>query len=205
MIWESRKWRLITRIFTLLVATVLMLAAAGPVSYALQDDTPMQVTYSRQLYDAKGAPYPDRYIYVQVTPDISNTITTGEGDSTHYWVPTGNFDSQLFIRTDKGRYLFPYDYDADGGFSIGSAPIYYFGKVTTLKSQPDADKAIEALAEHGVTVDKETAMVLIQGEEPSNYRPMVPVMPILAVVWGVMLIGVCQIWLGRRPMRRAPY
>jgi hypothetical protein len=205
MIWESRKWRLITRVLALLVVSVLMLIFAGPVSYALQDDTPKQIADSGQLYDAKGQPYADRYIYVQVTPDINRAVTTGEGDSTHYWVPTGNFDNDLIIRSDKGRYLFPYDYNAETGFSVDDAPIYYFGKVTTLKSQPDADKAIKALAARGVAVDKETAMVLIQGEAPSNYRPMVPVIPILAVFWGVALMGAWQILRGRRPLRKLPY
>ncbi len=205
MIWESRKWRLITRVLALLVVSVLMLIFAGPVSYALQDDTPKQVAYTGQLYDAKGQPYIDRYISVQVTPDINSTVTTGEGDGTQYWVPTDTFGSQLIIRADKGRYMFPYDYSPESGFSVDSTPIYYFGKVTTLKSQPDADKAVEALAARGVTVDKETAMVLIQGEEPSNYRPMVPVMPILAVFWGVALMGAWHILRGRRPLRKLPY
>ena len=84
-------------------------------------------------------------------------------------------------------------------------PIRYYGKVTTLQSQINADEAFEGLAAQGIEIDKDNAMVLVQGEEPSNYRPIVPVMPVLALIWGVTLIGAWQIWRGRKPRRRPAY
>src|SRR5215213_4689601 len=160
MIWESRKWRLVTRIIAVLVASVLMFAVAGPVSYALQNDIPQSVTISRQLYDEKGKPVIDKYVYVEALPDLSRVVTTGEGDSTHYLIPISGFNHKLYIYTDKGKYLFPFDYTPDGGFLRDSTPIRYFGKVTTLQSQVGADEAFEGLNKHGIYVDESTTMVL---------------------------------------------
>jgi hypothetical protein len=205
MIWESRKWRLITRIVAMAVATILMFAVAGPASYALQDDTPKHIMVSRQLYDEKGTPVANKYIYVEALPDLAHVVTTGEGSSTHYLIPISGFDHQLFIYTEKGKYLFPFDYTPEAGFLVDSTPIRYDGKVTTLHSQANSDEAFEGLAQHGIYADKETAMVLMQGEEPSNYRPMVPIMPLLALLWAIASIGAWQIWRGRRTRRRPAY
>ena len=200
MILESRKWRLLIRILALLVTSVLMLAVAGPVSYALQDDTPRVITSSHQLFDKDGKPLPDSFAHIDTTPDIDRSINTGEGDGTRYWIPVSGFDNLLFVRTDKGQYLFPYDQDPATGFIVGN-PVRYSGKITTLKSQPDADKAVKELAAEGITVDEDNAMVLLQGEEPATYRPIVPVMPLLAIFWALALAGAYQIWR-RRPPRR---
>jgi len=200
MILESRKWRLVIRILALITTSVLMLAVAGPVSYALQDDTPKDVTSPQQLFDKNGKPLPDSYIYINTVPNIESAVSVGEGDGTHYWIPVQGFDNLLFVRTDKVEYLFPYDQDAQTGF-VTQGNVRYFGKITTLKGQPDADKALEALAKQGITVNKDSAMVLLQGEEPATYRPIVPVMPLLAIFWAVAGIGAWQIWRGRRPRR----
>ncbi len=200
MIHESRKWRLVIRILALITTSVLMLAVAGPVSYALQDDTPKDVTGSQQLFDKNGKPLPDSYIYINSVPNIESAVSVGEGDGTHYWIPVQGFNNLLFVRTDKVEYLFPYDQDAQTGF-VTQGSVRYFGKITTLKGQPDADKALEALARQGIPVNKDSAMVLLQGEEPATYRPIVPVMPLLAIFWAVAGIGAWQIWRGRRPRR----
>jgi hypothetical protein len=205
MIWESRKWRLVTRLMALVVASILMFAVAGPVSYALQDDTPKHVMVARQLFDEEGKPVTDRYIYVEALPDLARVVTTGEGNSTHYLIPISGFGNQLFIYTDKGKYLFPFDYTSGDGFLTDSTPIRYFGKVTTLQSQINAGEAFEGLATQGINADKDSTMVLVQGEEPSSYRPMVPVMPALALFWAVTLVGAWQIWRGRRPRRKPAY
>lgn len=177
-----------------------MLAVAGPVSYALQDDTPKNVTIPRQLYDKDGKQLPDSYGYISTVPDIDHAVSVGEGDSTHYWIPVQGFDNLLLVRTDKAQYLFPYDQDPQTGF-IAQGTVRYAGKITTLKGQPDADKALDALAAQGIIVDKENAMVILPGEEPAAYRPIVPVMPLLAIFWALAGIGALQIWRGRRPRR----
>ena len=205
MIWESRKWRLVTRIVAVVVASILMFAGVGPASYALQDDTPKQITVSRQLYDEKGKPVTDRYIYVEALPVLGNVVTTGEGGSTRYLIPINGFNNQLFVYTDKGKYLFPFDYTPEAGFQVDSTPMRYYGKATTLQSQVNADEAFEGLAAQGIFVDEEKTMVLVQGEEPSNYRPIVPMMPVLAIFWGLALIGAWQVWRGRRTRQRPAF
>ncbi|MEO8285744.1 MAG: hypothetical protein ABI670_04865 [Chloroflexota bacterium] len=200
MIHESRKWRLLIRILALVMTSVLMLAVAGPVSYALQDDTPKEITSAGQLFDKNGKPLADSFAHVEAVPDINRTVPVGEGSSTHYWIPVRGFDNLLFVRSDKGQYLFPYDYDPETGFAI-EGKVRYSGKITTLKGQPDDDKAIEELQKQGIIVDKESAMVLLQGEAPATYRPIVPVMPLLAIFWALALVGAWQIWRGRRPRR----
>jgi hypothetical protein len=189
----------------MVVASILMFAGAGPASYALQDDTPKHITVARQLYDEKGKPVTDRYIYEEALPDLSRVVTTGEGGNTRYLIPISGFNRQLFVYTDKGKYLFPFDYTPEAGFLVDSKPIRYFGKVTTLQSQINASEAFEGLAAQGIYLDEETTMVLVQGEEPSNYRPIVPVMPVLAIFWGLALIGAWQIWRGRRTRRRPAF
>ncbi len=203
MILESRKWRLVIRILALVMTSVLMLAVAGPVSYALQDDTPKDITASHQLFDKDGKPLPDSYAYIEAIPDINRAVSTGEGDSTHYWIPVQGFDGLLFVRSDKSQYLFPYDYNAESGFLIQDK-VRYSGKITTLASQSDSEKAIKEIEKQGIKVDKETAMVLLQGEAPAAYRPIVPVMPLLAIFWSVALVGAWQIWRGRRPRHGNP-
>ena len=51
MILQSRKWRLLLRMITLVITSTLMLAFAAPASYALQDDRPKLITAAGQLFD----------------------------------------------------------------------------------------------------------------------------------------------------------
>jgi hypothetical protein len=202
MILESRKWRLVLRILALLLTTGLMLAVAGPVSYALQDDTPKQITVPRQLYGPEGEPLADSFAYLEAVPELDRSVRTGEKSDTRYWLPLRGYGSTLFVRTDEGKYLLPYRYTG----APGSPPYTtgrFSGKLTTLKGQPDAEDAAEALAAKGIRVDMDTTMVLLLGEEPKEYRPIVPVMPLLALFWAVALIGAWQIWRGRQRPRRA--
>lgn len=200
MILESRKWRLLIRLSALLITSLLMLAFAGPVSYALQDDTPTPVTASRQLFD-KSKPVEGRYVDAWGAPALSQAFTTKEFVTTYYWIPVSGYDNELFVRTDDPQYLFPDDYSPVTGFATG-AQVQYTGKVVPLKTQPDADKLVQEWASRGVKVDKEKAMILSQGEVPSAYRPIVPVIPALAWVWLAALIGLVQIVRGRSPRHK---
>ena len=202
MILESRKWRLVLRILALVLTTGLMLAVAGPVSYALQDDTPRRITVPRQLYGPEGEPLADTFAFLEVVPELNRAVRTGEGDDTRYWLPLRGYGSGWFVRADKETYLVPYPFmrarglppDVTGRFS---------GKLTMLKGQSDAEEAIEGLAVRGFTVDPDTAMVLLLGEEPKAYRPIVPIMPLLALFWVAVLVGAWQIGRGRQRPRHA--
>ena len=201
MILQSRRWRLVIRAIALLVTSVLLLALAGPVSYALQDDTPKSVWTARQLLDEKGEPLNDRYVDVQAVPDFSRAFTTGEAEARQVWVPLHGYGDNVIMRADHYSYLFAYSYVPHSG--IRAVPNVHFpGKITLLAGQEGADEVVETLASTGVEIDKEKMVVLHQGERPSAYRPIVPVVPVLAWLWGAALLGLFQIWRGRRPKSR---
>lgn len=204
MILHSRKWRLAIRAVTLVMTSVLMLAFAGAASYALQDDSPSLLTTPAQLHN-KQKPLADTYVNVTAIPDLALASATKELLGEHYWIPLRGYGYQLFVRTDSGQHLFPYDYNPETGFAGASAPILYSGKITPLKTQTGANELVEQLEEQGVVVDKEKAMVLLLNEAPSAYRPVVPVMPVLAWLWLGAFVGLVQIWRGKgRVMRGAP-
>jgi hypothetical protein len=182
---------------TLAITSVLMLLFAGPATYALQSDSPRAITGPSQLLD-KERPVEGSYIDARGVPDLSRAFSTSELLTTHYWIPVEGYDQQLLIRTDDPRYLFPTDYDPISGFhEIGE--VRYTGKVISLKGQLNADAIVEALKAQGMTIDKEKAVFISQGEVPSSYRPIVPVVPFLAWAWLVALVGLVQIARRRRP------
>lgn len=200
MILRSRRWRLTIRFMALVITSLLMLAFAGPVSYALQDDSPRHIVSPRQLLD-KDAPVEGAYVSATGVPDLAHAFGLKDGGDTYYWIPLAAYDSRLLVRAASGEYLFPYDYDSATGFSAASE-VRYVGKVTSLKGQPNADKIVEELAGQGIVADQESTMVLLLGEKPSTYRPIVPVMPALALLWAAALAGLLQIWLRKSPRRR---
>jgi hypothetical protein len=196
MVYRSRRWRLLIRAFLLVIASVLMLLFAGPVTYALQADEPQYLDASAQLY-AEDRPLDGKYVQVEGKPDLLHAFATDEILTTYYWIPVQGYDRHLLIRTDDPQYLFPYDYDPQRGF-IDASEVQYTGKALPLKTQMSADTVVEELAARGVPVDKEKVVLLSQGEIPSRFRPMVPVMPALAWVWLAALVGLIRI-ARRRP------
>ena len=197
MIYQSRRWRLGARVVTLAVTSLLMLLFAGPVTYAFQSDDPRAITSPTQLLD-KESPVEGSYIYARGVPDLSRTFSTSELLTTHYWIPIEGYDHQLLIRTDDPQYLFPADFDPATGFKE-IAQARYTGKVLSLKGQLNADQIVESLSAQGIEIDKEKAVFISQGEVPSSFRPMVPVVPFLAWAWLVALVGLVRIARGRRP------
>src|SRR3954447_2689497 len=202
MILQSRKWRLLIRTSVLVLAGLLMLIFAAPASYALQDDTPKPLRDLTQLHD-DTQPIADTYVYTSAVPDVARGTTTKSLVTTYHWIPIPNYGNQLLVRTEGEEYLHAYYRAADLNMDEAPRAANFYGKVTTLKSQADADKVVEDLEAQGVYVDKETAMVIMQGEEPGTYRPMVPVVGVLATSWVVALIGLLRILRGheRRRMR----
>ena len=198
MILQSRKWRLLIRAVTLLVTSLVMLAFAGPASYALQDDTPKPITSPIEL-TSKEKPLANSYVNASVLPDTSKAFAVDEVGETYYWIPVRGYDNKLFIRTKNVAYALPDNYVS--GLTT-SKETYYEGKITTLDGQLTSAKVIEELAVRGINVKKGEVMVLQQGEKPSTYRPMVPVFPLLAWVWLAAFAGLIQIGRGRHPKRR---
>jgi hypothetical protein len=201
MVLRSRKWRLLIRAVTLVVTSILMLAFAAPASYALQDDTPQLLTGVDQLFSL-DQPVVDTYVYTSAVPDLTRIVSTKGLTTDYYWVLLPHYGNQLLVRTDGFSFLRDYARAMDVSGDISPRSGNFYGKVTPLKAQADADNVAKEFAELGISLDKETAMVLLQGEEPSTYRPMVPVVGMLAMFWAVALVGLFRILRGRGPRRR---
>jgi len=202
MILQSRKWRLLIRTLTLIITSTLMLAFAAPASYALQDDRPKLITHAEQLYN-KELPLAGRYVYTSSLPDLQHIATTQSIATTYYWIPLPEYDNQLLVRVEGNNFLHAYYRTADLNMDARPRTGNFFGKITALTEQADTDKVMENLANQGILVDKENAMVLLQGEEPGTYRPMVPVVGVLAAFWALALVGLLRIWRGgRRSVKR---
>ena len=185
------------RVVTLSVTSLLMLLFAGPVTYALQSDSPRSITGLGQLLD-RERPIEGSYIDARGVPDLGNAVSTSELLTTHYWIPIDGYGHQLLIRTDDPQYLFPADYDSAGGFRE-IASMRYTGKVVPLKGQLNGDEIVEAFADQGIMIDKERTVFISQGEVPSSFRTIVPVVPFLAWAWLGALVGLVQIARRRRP------
>ena len=203
MILQSRKWRLLLRVITLVVTSLLMLAFAAPASYALQDDRPKLITRVDQLFD-KQRPIADSYVYTSALPDLAHIVTTRGIGTTYYWIPLPAYGNKLLVRADGESFLHAYYRAADLNLDPGPREANFYGKITPLTGQADWERLVDRLALEGVTVDKEQTMVLLQGEEPSTYRPMVPVVGFLALSWVLALVGLFNILIlsGRRQRRR---
>jgi hypothetical protein len=201
MILQSRKWRLLIRVVVLVLASALMLAFAAPASYALQDDRPKQITRAAQLYD-KEKPVEDAYVYTRALPDLGRVVTTHTINTTYHWIPLPGYGNLLFVRVEGDSFLHAYFRNMDLNLDTEVREANFYGKVTSLKSQAGTEEVIKALAGSGINVDKDKAMVLLQGEEPSTYRPMVPVVGVLALFWILALVGLVQILSGRRNRHR---
>jgi hypothetical protein len=201
MILQSRKWRLLLRIVTLAVTSLLMLAFAAPASYALQDDSPKPITRVEQLFD-KQQPIAGSYVYTSALPDLDHMVTTRGIGTTYYWIPLPEFGNKLLVRAEGESFLQAYYRAADLNLDSGPREANFYGKITALTGQADWERLVARLALEGVKVDKEQTMVLLQGEEPQAYRPMVPVVGLLAAFWALALVGVLRILRGTGPRRK---
>lgn len=201
MILRSRRWRLLIRVTVLALASGLMLAFAAPASYALKDDTPKLITRANQLFD-KEHPVEDSYIYTSALPDLTTIVTTHGINTTYHWMRLSEFGNTLIVRTEGPKFLSSYYRNMELSRAEYLKKATFYGKITLLKQQAGSDEVVKELALQGVYVDKDTTMVLLEGEEPSTYRPMVPVVGMLALFWILALVGLLRILSGRRPRRR---
>ena len=201
MILQSRKWRLLVRGVILALASALMLAFAAPASYALQDDRPKLITAAEQLYNP-DKPVADTYIYTSALPDLARMVTTHTINATYHWIVLPIYGNHLLVRAEGDSFLHAYYRSMDLNMVTQPVEGNFYGKVTPLKNQAGYEEVIKELAEKGVELDKDKVMVILQGEEPSTYRPMVPIVGVLAVFWILALVGLLRILSGRRNPRR---
>ena len=199
MILESRKWRLILRGLVLLVTTALILGFSGPASYALQDDTPHAI-YGRQSLSKQSLD--GRFAVLRAQAELDHAVALHRDGQTMYWVPVRGYTDKegsikLFILTDDvpattGTPAPGSDSGSDGGAFVG--------RIVRFAAAPyaaDAEKVLITALNDPVAPD---TYVLIQGEAPKAYRPMVPLMGGLGVVWFLSLVPFTRAW--RRSLRR---
>lgn len=201
MVFQSRKWRMVIRTVTLMLSSVLMLLFAAPASYALRADAPKPLTMADPIA-AKERPLAENYVYTWAVPDFDHAVTTKQLGATYHWIPLKGFNNQLFVRAEGDKYTTDL---ANLQAGRPSNNVNFYGKLTSLGGQAGADEAIDELELQGITIDKSSkdeTMVLLYGEEPRSYRPIVPVWALLALFWVVALVGLVRIVRGTRQTRR---
>ncbi len=194
MILESRKWRLILQGLALLVTTVLILGFSGPASYALQDDQPHTIYGSRTLtkMGLNG-----RFTVLRAEAELDHAVALHRDGHTSYWVPVRGYTDKegaihLFILTDDIHTAPPTTSGAAG------APAPFIGRLVRFDDAPHADAAQQVLSLALADPVAPDTYVLIEGDAPKAYRPMVPLVGGLGLVWFLSLVSFTRAW------RRAP-
>jgi hypothetical protein len=191
MILESRKWRLIVQGLALLITTALILGYSGMASYALQDDTPQTIYGPGQLV---GRELDGQFAVLRAQADLERAVALHRDGHTTYWVPVRGYTDiagaiTLFVLTD----------DVGGARRAGSAA--FVGRLVRFADAPHAGAAQDALREALAQPVGLDSYVLIEGDAPQAYRPMVPLVGVLGVVWFLSLFAFTRAWR-RSPRRR---
>ena len=186
MVIESRKWRLLLPAFVLVVTGALIVGFAGSAVYALQKAEPAPILSAAQLADGT---YDGRYATVEGTPDLSRSVTVRQGDVTTHWVRLVEYGDGLYVTTT----------DSAWQVATGDRVRRFTGKLGRLTAATDYNE-FKRLADlpHPLPDD---AYVLVEGEEPDTYRPMLPLMGALLLLWALTLWGFIRIWRHRGPRR----
>jgi hypothetical protein len=186
MVIESRKWRLLLPAFVLLVTGALIVGFAGSAVYALQKAEPAPILSAAQLADGT---YDGRYATVEGTPDLARSVTVRQGDVTTYWVWLAEYGDGLYVTTT----------DSAWQVATGDRMRRFTGKLGRLTSAADYSE-FKRVADLPQPLP-DVAYVLVEGEEPDTYRPMLPLMGALLILWGLTLWGFIRIWRHRGPRR----
>jgi hypothetical protein len=185
MVLKPRKWRLLLGAALLILTGALIFGWAGPALYALQKAEPAPIITSAQLEDSSLA---GRFATVEGRPDLTRVVTVHEAGVTTYWIPLVGYDNRLFVTSTHREWQ-----------AATREPVLRFtGKVVRLSSAPDYD-AFKRLAKSTAIVFPDDAYALLEGEEPETYRPMVPVVGGLLILWLVVFIFFVQVWHRRQP------
>lgn len=186
MVIESRKWRLLLPAFVLIITGALIVGFFGSAVYALQKAEPAPILSAAQLVDSTLG---GRYVTVEGVPDLTRSVTVRQGDVTTYWVPLVEYGDWLYVTTTDSAWQVP----------TGDHIHRFTGKLGRLTSAADYSE-FKRLADLPRPLPDD-AYVLVEGEEPDTYRPMVPVVGGLAVLWGLALWGFIRVWRHRGPRR----
>jgi hypothetical protein len=184
MVIESRKWRLLVPAFVLIVTGTLIVGFGGSAIYALQKAEPAPILSAAQLV---GGAYDGRYATVEGVPDPARSVTVRQGDVTTYWVRLVEYGDGLYVTTT----------DSAWQVATGDRVRRFTGKLGRLTSAADyAEFKRVAGLPHPPPDD---AYVLVEGEQPDTYRPMVPVVVGLVILWGLVFWGFIRVWRHRGP------
>jgi len=191
VVLESRKWRLILQGLVVLITSLLILGYSGLASYALQDDTPHAINGARRL--AKDQ-LNGRFTVLRAQADLDHSVALHRDGHTSYWVPIRGYTDKegaikLFVITD------------DINFASGNTEVAFTGRLVPFDQAPyagDAEKVLNAALNDPVAPD---TYVLLEGEAPKTYRPMVPLVGGLGLVWFVTAVSFTRSWR-RAPRRR---
>jgi hypothetical protein len=197
MILESRKWRLIVPGLALLITTLLILVYSNLASYALQADQPQSIYGIRSLAKSR---LDGRFAVLGGQADLDRAVALHRDGHTMYWVPVRGYTDKegaihLFILTDD-IYAAPTATSATGQ---ETAP--FVGRLVRFDDAPYAQAAQQALITALNDPVAEDTYVLIEGDAPKAYRPMVPLVGGLGLVWFGSLVAFVRVWR-RVPRRR---
>ncbi len=188
MVIESRKWRLLLPAFVLIITGALIVGFFGSAVYSLQKAEPAPILSAVQLVDST---FSGRYATVEGVPDPARSVTVRQGDVTTYWVPLVEYGDRLYVTT----------IDSAWQVTTGGHVRRFTGKLGPLTSASDYTE-FKRLADLPRPLPDD-AYVLVEGEEPDTYRPMVPVVGGLAILWGLALWGFIRVWRHRGPRRNS--
>ena len=194
MVFESRKWRLLLRAALLVGLGWAIIGWAGPALYALQEPEPAALTSPAQLAD--GA-LDGRFATVAARPDLPHAVAVHSESTTVYWVPLAGFDHRLLVSTPGLAWQ-------------QTDPVPRFtGKIVSLATAPDAAafKAVLDREQPDQTwLPQKEVYVLLEGEHPGTYRPMIPVVGALALLLIVVSVDLVRVWRRwpRRGVTRLP-
>jgi len=184
MVIESRKWRLLVPAFVLIVTGALIIGFAGSAIYALQQAEPAPILSAAQLADGT---YDGRYATVEGVPDPARSVTVRQGDVTTYWVRLVEYGDGLYITTT----------DSAWQVATGDRVRRFTGKLGRLTRAADY-AAFQRVADLPQPLPDD-AYVLVEGEQPDTYRPMLPVVGGLLIVWGLVFWGFVRAWRHHGP------
>ncbi|HUS15939.1 MAG TPA: hypothetical protein VM536_13115 [Chloroflexia bacterium] len=196
MILESRKWRLILPGLALLITTALILGYSDLASYALQTDTPHALYRPSELsrHGLDG-----RFTVLRAQADLDRAVALHRDGHTSYWVPVRGYTDKegaikLFVLADDIHVpaTSPAGALADEPFS---------GRLVRFDDAPHAGDALKLLTTALNDPVAPDTYVLIEGEAPKVYRPVVPFVGGLGLVWFISLAAFTRAWR-RTPRRR---
>jgi hypothetical protein len=129
--------------------------------------------------------------------DLSRAVALHRDGHTSYWVPVRGYTDAagaitLFILTDDVR---------ESATPGAGADTPFVGRLVRFTDAPHAGDAAKVLDDALSDPVAPDTYVLIEGEAPQAYRPVVPLVGGLGLIWFLSLVSFTRAWR-RAPRRR---